>query len=55
MYGWTGTVLWVDLTRGQVENRQLDPETAKKFIGGRGLGVHYLRQHLRPDCDPLSS
>lgn len=54
MYGWQGKALWVDLAGGKTETRPLDPREAKNFIGGRGLGVHWLRQHLKPDCDPLS-
>ena len=38
MNGWTGTILRVDLTAGSFKKEALDPELAKKFLGGRGLG-----------------
>ena len=53
MYGWTGKVLRVDLSRGKVSEEALNPETAKQYIGGRGLGIHYLLQEVDPCCDPL--
>lgn len=53
MHGWCGKVLRVDLTRGTVTEKPLDPETAKQFIGGRGLGIQVLLQELDAACDPL--
>ncbi len=53
MYGWAGTVLRVDLDRGVVTPESLDPGAAREFIGGRGLGIHYLLRELDPSCDPL--
>lgn len=54
MKGWRGKVLHVDLTRGAIEEARLDPEVAKDYIGGRGLGIYYLRREVDPKCDPLS-
>ena len=54
MYGWMGKVLFVDLTRKTVESRDLDPDVAKDYIGGRGLGIYYLNRLADPECDPLS-
>jgi len=53
MYGWRGNVLRVDLDRATVVQTVLDPDTAKKFIGGRGFGIHVLLNELDPSCDPL--
>ncbi|MCP4348088.1 MAG: aldehyde ferredoxin oxidoreductase family protein [Desulfobacterales bacterium] len=55
MYGWRGKVLWVDLTRGELKEENLDPEVAKNYIGGRGLGIYYLLREMKPGCDPLSA
>ena len=53
MYGWRGNVLRVDLDRATVVQTVLDPDTARKFIGGRGFGIHVLLNELDPSCDPL--
>ncbi|MBU0517301.1 MAG: aldehyde ferredoxin oxidoreductase family protein [Proteobacteria bacterium] len=54
MFGWQGRVLRVDLHRGEVREESLDPQVARDFIGGRGLGIYYLLKELDPKCDPLS-
>ncbi|MBI5441933.1 MAG: aldehyde ferredoxin oxidoreductase family protein [Deltaproteobacteria bacterium] len=54
MHGWNGKVLRVDLTRGKVSAEALDPRTARDYIGGRGLGIHYLNREVDPACDPFS-
>jgi aldehyde:ferredoxin oxidoreductase len=43
----------VDLTAGTVSYREINEELAKKYIGGRGLGVKYVFDN-GPDVDPLS-
>ena len=53
MYGWRGNVLRVDLDRATVVQTVLDPDTARKFIGGRGFGIDVLLNELDPSCDPL--
>ena len=54
MYGWRGRVLRVDLARGECKEENLDPQVAKDYIGGRGLGIYYLNKEANPKCDPLS-
>jgi len=54
MYGWTGRVLRVDLTKGKLEEEALNPQVAKDYIGGRGLGIYYLLNETDPMVDPLS-
>lgn len=53
MYGWRGKILRVDLTKKTVAEESLDPGIAKKYIGGRGFGIHVLLEELDPLCDPL--
>lgn len=53
-YGWTGTVLRVNLTTRQVTKEPLREEWARDFIGGRGLGARYLFAEVNPQVDPLS-
>ncbi len=54
MKGWHGRILWVDLSRGKTWIQKLDPETYRDYIGGRGLAVKILWDHLKPGIDPLS-
>jgi len=54
MNGWRGNILWVNLNEGTVESKPLDPQVAKDYIGGRGLGIYYLNELVDPQCDPLS-
>ena len=53
MFGWCGHVAKIDLTTGQRWVEQPAPELYRKFIGGRGLAGHYLRQFATRDwADP---
>jgi aldehyde:ferredoxin oxidoreductase len=54
MCGWKYTILRVDLTKRLCLKEALDPQIAKAYIGGRGLGIYYLNKELDPKCDPLS-
>ncbi|UCE43975.1 MAG: aldehyde ferredoxin oxidoreductase family protein [Candidatus Bathyarchaeota archaeon] len=55
MFGYTGNLLRVDLTDGEVTREHLDEKVARKFIGGRGLGAKILFGELKPGIDPLGS
>lgn len=54
MFGWRGKILRVNLTEGILHEEELDPQVAKDYIGGRGLGIWLLNKELEPGCDPLS-
>jgi aldehyde:ferredoxin oxidoreductase len=54
MKGWAGRVLRVDLTRGVLTTEALDPQVARDYVGGRGLGIYYLNREMDPRVDPLS-
>lgn len=55
MGGYCGKVLRVDLSTGRISTEVLDREAARKFIGGRGLGTHYLAKEIAPTVEPLSA
>jgi aldehyde:ferredoxin oxidoreductase len=55
MHGWQGKILWVDLGKGTVDAKPLDPQIAKDYIGGRGLGIYYLNQLVDPRCEPFDA
>ena len=54
MSGYTGKLLRINLTGGQIATETLDLEIAGKFIGGRGLGTYFLSKEVDPGVDPLS-
>jgi len=47
-------LLEIDLDNEKVEVKKVEKKTAKKFIGGRGIGVKLLFDMLSPNTDPLS-
>ena len=32
----------------------MDPQIAKAYIGGRGLGIYFMSKEVEPTCDPFS-
>ena len=54
MSGYCAKLLRIDLTTGKTTTEQIDPEAARKFVGGRGLGSHYLANEIDPGIDGLS-
>ena len=52
--GYMGKYLDVDLTTNKIQEKKLDYQEAKKWIGGKGLGAKILYDSLKPDIDPLS-
>ncbi|MEB2836419.1 MAG: aldehyde ferredoxin oxidoreductase family protein [Desulfurococcales archaeon] len=53
MKGWHGSILWVDLSRGEYKLVGYPGEWAQKFIGGRGLAARILWEYLPRGADPL--
>ncbi len=54
MKGWIGKILRVDLSTGEITDEMLDPQVARDYIGGRGIGIYYLNKEMDPTCDPFS-
>jgi len=52
--GYSGKILFVDLSRRSFTRTILKEELAKKFIGGTGLGIKLLIDNCPPGTDPLS-
>ena len=48
LWGYMGKVLRVDLTRGSIQDEQLDPELVDMYVGGSGFGTEYLYQEVPP-------
>lgn len=47
-------MLRTNLSSGTVSEEELDEETRRKFLGGRGLGVKIISDEVDPRADPLS-
>ena len=54
-FGWTGTVLRVDLSSHKIVKEPLDEELQLKYYGGRGLNSKFLYDELKPGIDPLGA
>lgn len=54
MFGWTGTVLRVNLTEGTVKQEALDLRSAKEYLGCRGLGTYYYIKEVPGVVEPFS-
>lgn len=51
--GYANRIAWVDLSAGKVEYKPVPEDDARKYIGGRGLGVKFVFDN-GPAVDPLS-
>jgi aldehyde:ferredoxin oxidoreductase len=51
--GFHGKILDVDLTKGDVVEKPLDPDLAGDYLGGRGLAARIFYDAVDPACDPL--
>jgi len=54
-YGYTGKILQVDLSNQKVEIEEKDEAFYRSYLGGRGIGYHYLMQDVPAKTDPFSA
>ena len=54
MSNYTARLLRVNLSQGDCGLEDIPEPTVMDFIGGRGFGIKYLYDELRPGTDPLS-
>jgi len=52
--GYSGSILYVDLTTGTSHKEELDIELAKTFLGGFGINNRLAFDLIKPGIDPLS-
>ncbi len=52
-YGWSGTILSIDLSSGQISKKPLPMELARNFLGQSGLQASLLYDLAPPDIRPL--
>ncbi|MDD5511035.1 MAG: aldehyde ferredoxin oxidoreductase family protein [Dehalococcoidales bacterium] len=53
VFGYNGKVLFIDLSSASASTETLPENICRDFIGGQGLGVRILYEHMRPKVDPL--
>ncbi|MEA3281976.1 MAG: aldehyde ferredoxin oxidoreductase family protein, partial [Euryarchaeota archaeon] len=53
MNGYMEKILDVDLNTHRLADRSIDEKTARKFLGGKGLGLKIIYDELKPDVDAL--
>ncbi len=54
MFGYARKILYVDLSKKSIEERETPEKLTNGFIGGRGLGAAILYQELDQSVDPFS-
>ncbi|MBI5712258.1 MAG: aldehyde ferredoxin oxidoreductase family protein [Chloroflexi bacterium] len=54
-YGYTGTILRINLTTGAITREPLERSLAETFVGGRGLTSYLLYREVDPTIDALSA
>ena len=54
LFGYAGRVLYIDLTTGKTRTEKLTQETAKKTLGGIGLGMHFWLTNSKANVAPFS-
>ena len=52
MKGYAGKILRVDLSKGEVNLRNLPEEMCREYIGGKGFGAKILFEEMTPRTDP---
>ncbi|WP_409228500.1 aldehyde ferredoxin oxidoreductase family protein [Gudongella sp. SC589] len=53
LYGYAGKMLFVNLTDGSIEEKELSKELAEYFVGGYGFGAKILYEMMPAGVDPL--
>ena len=55
MSSYNGKLIRLNLTTGKSQVEEIPQAWLKDFLGGRGLGVKYLYEELKPGVEPLSA
>ena len=53
LHGYAGKILWVDLSRKEVQSKDLDLDLVKLYLGGTGYAARILWDMLEAKIDPL--
>ncbi|MGA2502990.1 MAG: aldehyde ferredoxin oxidoreductase family protein [Anaerolineales bacterium] len=52
-FGYWGRIIWINLSTGKIDAEEPPEETYRRYLGGYGLGVHFLYQRMQPGIEPL--
>jgi len=55
MSSYNGKLIRLNLTSRQSRVEEIPEKWMKEYLGGRGIGVRYLYQELKPGVEPLSA
>lgn len=55
MKGYQDNVLRIDLNNERWNSESLNKEWARDYLGGKGLGIKYIYEELKPNTAPLSA
>jgi len=47
-------IAYVDLSNRQVDVKPIPKELRQRYLGGRGIDMYLLYNHVRPGIDPMS-
>ncbi|MBD3192302.1 MAG: hypothetical protein GF308_16805, partial [Candidatus Heimdallarchaeota archaeon] len=53
LYGISGKILIVNLTKQSFSIESLDESIYRQFLGGYGLGIYYIYKNIKPGAEPL--
>lgn len=53
MFGWTGTILRINLSTGAIKRERTNMEDARLFIGARGMATKIISDEVDAKVDPL--
>lgn len=53
MKGYADSILYVDLSTGNIKSQRYPEEWKRQYLGGRGLGIRILSDLLDPRIDPF--
>ena len=51
IFGYAGSIMRVDLTRGEITAEKLEESVLRKYIGGATLGIKYIYDEVTPGVE----
>jgi aldehyde:ferredoxin oxidoreductase len=51
---WNRKIAYINLSTGKVVRKPIPKEVRELYLGGRGVDMYLLYNHLKPEIDPLS-
>ena len=50
---WNRKIAYINLSTGKVEQKLIPRDMRTLYLGGRGIDMYLLYNHIKPGCDPL--